>query len=256
MMPSAAALASLSATTVVGVGNSHSHRVRRFPRGTSAAAAVAVRASASRRPSRPARAQFARNRFASPSSRDVIRPLQRGVGGRLRPPRAISNPDSSTGSHDAAARGGDDGSHSHDPDAGDFVKFHRDEQGRPIDKDGNPIMPPANPWVAEMEKEWAATGYDERFFDDDWDENPEKNVNAEKPKVRAGPFFCPTKENHLKSIQATVLHSHTPREPTAPRASTGPGGYVYAQSSQVLYEYSAPSKRDEHGDISPPTKYS
>jgi hypothetical protein len=71
---------------------------------------------------------------------------------------------------------------------GTFREFHRDERGRVIDSDGNPVAAPENGWVAEMEKEWAATGYDERFFDDDWDEINPANVNAEtqRKRTRAG----------------------------------------------------------------------
>ena len=65
---------------------------------------------------------------------------------------------------------------------GDFREFHRDEQGRVIDSDGNPVTAPENGWVAEMEKEWAATGYDDRFFDDDWDEINPANASAPKPE--------------------------------------------------------------------------
>ena len=36
--------------------------------------------------------------------------------------------------------------------------------------DGNQVVAPENNWVRDMEKEWAATGYDDRFFDDDWDD--------------------------------------------------------------------------------------
>ena len=66
-------------------------------------------------------------------------------------------------------------------ESGDFREFHRDEQGRVIDSDGNPVAPPENGWVAEMEKEWAATGYDDRFFDDDWDEINRSSNSPEPP---------------------------------------------------------------------------
>ena len=44
-----------------------------------------------------------------------------------------------------------------------------------------------------MEKQWAATGYDERFFDDDWETNLEKNPNATQEDIEAA----------LKSAQPT-----------------------------------------------------
>lgn len=67
------------------------------------------------------------------------------------------------------------------------MKIERDEEGRPVNSMGVPIMPPENTWVKEMEEEWKATGYDERFFDDDWDDvNP---ANADKkPKEPEFPF--------------------------------------------------------------------
>ena len=71
---------------------------------------------------------------------------------------------------------------------GDFREFTRDANGNVIDSDGNVMSPPENGWVAEMEKEWAATGYDDRFFDDDWDEineaeKPGNNVTAKTEPV-------------------------------------------------------------------------
>ena len=73
---------------------------------------------------------------------------------------------------------------------GTFREFHRDERGRVIDSDGNPVAAPENGWVAEMEKEWAATGYDERFFDDDWDEiNPANGNPATGEKTKPEPVF-------------------------------------------------------------------
>ena len=74
--------------------------------------------------------------------------------------RAI-NPDASSSSSQSSQQG--DGK-------GEFREFPRDEQGRVLDMDGNQVVAPENNWVRDMEKEWAATGYDDRFFDDDWDD--------------------------------------------------------------------------------------
>ena len=103
----------------------------------------------------------------SPHAAAVSRRLGGGGGirgRRARPTRtALTLTRTATGRDAPSSGGGAD-------ESGDFREFHRDEQGRVIDSDGNPVAPPENGWVAEMEKEWAATGYDDRFFDDDWDE--------------------------------------------------------------------------------------
>ena len=55
--------------------------------------------------------------------------------------------------------------------------------------DGNVVVSPENNWVREMEREWAATGYDDRFFDDDWDE------------VKPGPKPPPKEKYPFKDIE-------------------------------------------------------
>jgi hypothetical protein len=117
----------------------------------------------------------------------VARRLGRGGGirgCRARPTRtALTLTRTATGRDAASGGSGAD-------EEGTFREFHRDERGRVIDSDGNPVAAPENGWVAEMEKEWAATGYDERFFDDDWDEINPANVNAENAeKPNPEPVF-------------------------------------------------------------------
>ncbi len=55
--------------------------------------------------------------------------------------------------------------------------------------DGNVVVSPENNWVRQMEREWAATGYDDRFFDDDWDE------------VKPGPKPPPKEKYPFKDIE-------------------------------------------------------
>ena len=118
---------------------------------------------------------------AAPSSlaAAVSRRLSRGGGirgRRARPTRTALTLTRTATDRDAPSSGGGA------DEEGDFREFHRDEQGRVIDSDGNPVTAPENGWVAEMEKEWAATGYDDRFFDDDWDEINPANANAPEPE--------------------------------------------------------------------------
>ena len=88
------------------------------------------------------------------------------------PPRVATN-SGSDNNNAAEKRDGAD-----DDERDDFLKFERDEEGRPINSQGVPIAPPENTWVKDMEEEWKATGYDERFFDDDWDDINPANANA------------------------------------------------------------------------------
>lgn len=70
-------------------------------------------------------------------------------------------------------------------DVGDFQRINRDDEGRALNAKGKVIGAPENTWVADMAKEWEATGYDERFFDDDWDDvNP--NKNDDRPRAEGG----------------------------------------------------------------------
>jgi len=121
----------------------------------------------------------------SPHAAAVSRRLGGGGGirgRRARPTRtALTLTRTATGRDAPSSGGGAD-------ESGDFREFHRDEQGRVIDSDGNPVAPPENGWVAEMEKEWAATGYDDRFFDDDWDEINRSSV-GDAPTTPEPPVF-------------------------------------------------------------------
>ena len=121
----------------------------------------------------------------SPHAAAVSRRLGGGGGirgGRARPTRtALTLTRTATGRDAPSSGGGAD-------ESGDFREFHRDEQGRVIDSDGNPVAPPENGWVAEMEKEWAATGYDDRFFDDDWDEI-NRSSTGDAPTTPKPPVF-------------------------------------------------------------------
>ena len=121
----------------------------------------------------------------SPHAAAVSRRLGGGGGirgRRARPTRtALTLTRTATGRDAPSSGGGAD-------ESGDFREFHRDEQGRVIDSDGNPVAPPENGWVAEMEKEWAATGYDDRFFDDDWDEI-NRSSTGDAPTTPKPPVF-------------------------------------------------------------------
>ena len=121
----------------------------------------------------------------SPHAAAVSRRLGGGGGTRgrrARPTRtALTLTRTATGRDAPFSGGGAD-------ESGDFREFHRDEQGRVIDSDGNPVAPPENGWVAEMEKEWAATGYDDRFFDDDWDEI-KRSSDGDAPTTPEPPVF-------------------------------------------------------------------
>ena len=121
----------------------------------------------------------------SPHAAAVSRRLGGGGGirgRRARPTRtALTLTRTATGRDAPFSGGGAD-------ESGDFREFHRDEQGRVIDSDGNPVAPPENGWVAEMEKEWAATGYDDRFFDDDWDEI-KRSSDGDAPTTPEPPVF-------------------------------------------------------------------
>jgi hypothetical protein len=87
-----------------------------------------------------------------------------------RPPRAGARPASTTRAASASGSGPGPASDASGDDEGAFREFPRDAEGNVVDLDGNPVLRPENNWVREMEREWAATGYDERFFDDDWDD--------------------------------------------------------------------------------------
>ena len=97
-----------------------------------------------------------------------------------RPPRAGARPASTTRAASAPGSGPGPASDASGDDEGAFREFPRDADGNVVDLDGNPVLRPENNWVREMEREWAATGYDERFFDDDWDEI---NPNAARNKT-------------------------------------------------------------------------
>ena len=122
----------------------------------------------------------------SPHAAAVSRRLGGGGGirgRRARPTRtALTLTRTATGRDAPSSGGGAD-------ESGDFREFHRDEQGRVIDSDGNPVAPPENGWVAEMEKEWAATGYDDRFFDDDWDEINRSSTGDAPTRISEPPVF-------------------------------------------------------------------
>ena len=123
----------------------------------------------------------------SPHAAAVARRLSRGGG--IRGCRARSTRTALTLTRTATGRDAASGGSGADEE-GTFREFHRDERGRVIDSDGNPVAAPENGWVAEMEKEWAATGYDERFFDDDWDEiNPANGNPATGEKTKPEPVF-------------------------------------------------------------------
>ena len=102
------------------------------------------------------------------------------------PTRAAAGKDasaSSSSSSPSSPEERDDGG------VGEFREFPRDEQGRVLDMDGNVVVSPENNWVREMEREWAATGYDDRFFDDDWDD------------VKPGPKPPPKEKYPFKDIE-------------------------------------------------------
>ena len=101
------------------------------------------------------------------------------------PTRAAAGKDASASSSSSSSSPDerDDGG------VGEFREFPRDEQGRVLDMDGNVVVSPENNWVREMEREWAATGYDDRFFDDDWDE------------VKPGPKPPPKEKYPFKDIE-------------------------------------------------------
>ena len=73
-------------------------------------------------------------------------------------------------------------------DDGTFREFPRDAEGNVVDLDGNAVLRPENDWVREMEREWAATGYDERFFDDDWDDVNPNGPRSKTPLTDAERF--------------------------------------------------------------------
>ena len=125
------------------------------------------------------------------------RPPTSPAGAFGAPPRArslvraaASSPSSPPGG------GGPDASSSADPSSSSssagpeqFREFPRDADGNVLDLDGNPVAGPENTWVRDMEREWAATGYDERFFDDDWDEiNPANDAKSNPPPSEAERF--------------------------------------------------------------------
>ena len=140
-------------------------------RASPAAAARDPRRASRRPPTSPAGA-FG----APPRARSLVR-------------AAASSPSSSPGG------GGPDASSSADPSSSSsagpeqFREFPRDADGNVLDLDGNPVAGPENTWVRDMEREWAATGYDERFFDDDWDEiNPANDAKSNPPPSEAERF--------------------------------------------------------------------
>jgi len=184
-MPTAAAAAASRASPFPGRTPNHNNRL-----GT-AAAAAAVRVPSSRRASRRAHLPTTRgDGLPFVSSASAVASTRRG--GVLPPPRASTSSSSSTG-----ANGEDDAGADGDPE-GQFSEFARDDQGRPIDNKGAPIKPPENEWVQTMEKEWAETDYDERFFDDDWDDvNPASAANvAKKASMPSVPSEFPFKDIH------------------------------------------------------------
>ena len=73
-------------------------------------------------------------------------------------------------------------------DDGTFREFPRDAEGNVVDLDGNAVLRPENDWVREMEREGAATGYDERFFDDDWDDVNPNGPRSKTPLTDAERF--------------------------------------------------------------------
>ena len=142
----------------------------RAPTAVPTAARRAVTAARGRRAEKSAASAFNRHRRRLP----------------VAPTRAAAGKDASASSSSSSSSSPEERD---DGGVGEFREFPRDEQGRVLDMDGNVVVSPENNWVREMEREWAATGYDDRFFDDDWDE------------VKPGPKPPPKEKYPFKDIE-------------------------------------------------------
>ena len=142
----------------------------RAPTAVPTAARRAVTAARGRRAEKSAASAFNRHRRRQP----------------VAPTRAAAGKDASASSSSSSSSSPEERD---DGGVGEFREFPRDEQGRVLDMDGNVVVSPENNWVREMEREWAATGYDDRFFDDDWDE------------VKPGPKPPPKEKYPFKDIE-------------------------------------------------------
>ena len=140
------------------------------PTAAPTAARRAVTAARGPRAEKSAASAFNRHRRRQP-----VAPTRAAAGKDA----SASSPSSSSSSPEERDDGG----------VGEFREFPRDEQGRVLDMDGNVVVSPENNWVREMEREWAATGYDDRFFDDDWDD------------VKPGPKPPPKEKYPFKDIE-------------------------------------------------------
>ena len=140
------------------------------PTAAPTAARRAVTAARGRRAEKSAASAFNRHRRRLP----------------VAPTRAAAGKDASASSSSSSSSSPEERD---DGGVGEFREFPRDEQGRVLDMDGNVVVSPENNWVREMEREWAATGYDDRFFDDDWDD------------VKPGPKPPPKEKYPFKDIE-------------------------------------------------------
>ena len=112
----------------------------------------------------------------------------RALGISRRPLRAGARPASTTRAASSPGSGSGPMSDASGDDDGTFREFPRDAEGNVVDLDGNAVLRPENDWVREMEREWAATGYDERFFDDDWDDVNPNGPRSKTPLTDAERF--------------------------------------------------------------------
>ena len=112
----------------------------------------------------------------------------RALGISRRPLRAGARPASTTRAASSPGSGSGPTSDASGDDDGTFREFPRDAEGNVVDLDGNAVLRPENDWVREMEREWAATGYDERFFDDDWDDVNPNGPRSKTPLTDAERF--------------------------------------------------------------------
>ena len=114
----------------------------------------------------------------------------RGGAGNLTPSaRAGARPASTTRAASSPGSGSGPMSDASGDDDGTFRELPRDAEGNVVDLDGNAVLRPENDWVREMEREWAATGYDERFFDDDWDDVNPNGPRSKTPLTDAERFL-------------------------------------------------------------------
>ena len=131
----------------------------------------------------PAAPLGGRRRRPRARSARPARALARSRGGVL----ALLSPGGGAGPDASSSADPSSSSSSAGPEQ--FREFPRDADGNVLDLDGNPVAGPENTWVRDMEREWAATGYDERFFDDDWDEiNPANDAKSNPPPSEAERF--------------------------------------------------------------------